>query len=180
MLTPWRAKKWWLIISIARIVSAVQCHSWFTLFRNQIQPERSATDQFSSNYHNSYIYQSFHWFFKKNHWVHFEKRPFLRFLGRFGPFRHFWPVFFVFLGDFKYFLDTEHHGGWPRVNLIFCTFFIFGRFWIFGPFFGFWLQWRFGAFLGVLVSYKVPRGIILFVGRVFERLWGFLGGSGGV
>ena len=31
-----------------------------TLLRNQIQPERSATDLFSSNYHFSYIYQSFH------------------------------------------------------------------------------------------------------------------------
>ena len=43
----------------------------------------------------------------------------------------------------------------------------------------FWLQWRFEAFLGVLVSYKVPRGIRLFVWRVFERLWGFLGGVWG-
>ena len=30
-----------------------------TQFLNQIQPERSATDQFSSNYHFTYIYQSF-------------------------------------------------------------------------------------------------------------------------
>ena len=29
-------------------------------------------------------------------------------LARFGIFG---PFFFVFLGDFKYFLDTEHHGG---------------------------------------------------------------------
>ena len=98
-------------------------------------------------------------------------------LARFGIFG---PFFFVFLGNFKYFLDTEHHGGWPRVNLIFCTFFIFGRFWIFGPFFGFWLQWRFGAFLGMLVSYKMTRGITLVVGGVIERLSGVLGGSRGV
>ena len=43
----------------------------------------------------------------------------------------------------------------------------------------FWLQWRFGAFLGMLVSYKITRGITLVVGGVIERLSGVLGGLGG-
>ena len=30
--------------------------------------------------------------------------------------------------------------------------------------------------MGVLVNYKIPRGIKLVVWRVFERLWGGLGG----
>ena len=32
--------------------------------------------------------------------------------------------------------------------------------------------------LGVLVSYKIPRGIRMVVGRVTERVWGGLGGQG--
>ena len=34
--------------------------------------------------------------------------------------------------------------------------------------------------MGVLVNYKIPRGIKLVVWRVFERLWGVVGVSGRV
>ena len=51
-----------------------------------------------------------------------KKRPFLQFLGRFGTFLHFWPVFLNFLGRLKIFLDSEHLGGYPRVNLNFSLF----------------------------------------------------------
>ena len=104
----------------------------------------------------------------------------------FGPFG----VVFVFLTHFYRFFGGISNifwtlsimGGDHGSTVIFALFPFFnflGRFWILGPFLGFWLQWRFGAFLGVLVSYKIPRGIRLVVWRVFERLWGFLGGLGG-
>ena len=61
----------------------------------------------------------------------------------------------------------------------FLYFFNFLYFWIFGPFFGFGLQWRFWASLGVLVSYKITRGVKLVVGGALVFLDG-LGRSGGV
>ena len=62
----------------------------------------------------------------------------------------------------------------------FLHFFHFWPFLDFWPVFWIWLQWRFGAFLGMLVSYKMTRGITLVVGGVIERLSGVLGGSRGV
>ena len=110
-----------------------------------------------------------------------------------GQFYDFWPflggfcifdLFFSFFGGFSNIFWTlgimgGDHG--PIYNFALFSFFnFFGGFWIFGTFLGFWLQWRFGDFLGVLVSYKIPRGIKLVVWRVFERLWGVLGVSGRV
>ena len=105
----------------------------------------------------------------------------------FGP---FWVVFvfltrfFSFFGGFLNIFWTlgimgGDHG--PIYNFALFSFFnFFGGFWIVGTFLGFWLQWRFGDLLGVLVNYKIPRGIKLVVWRVFERLWGVLGVSGRV
>ena len=92
---------------------------------------------------------------------------------------HFWPVFLNFLGRLKIFLYSEHLGGYPRVNLNFSLFPFLAVFGFLARFFGFWLQLRLWAFLGVLVSYKITRGIKLVVGGVIERFWGGLGGLGG-
>ena len=57
---------------------------------------------------------------------------------------------------------------------------------IFGHFRAFWfflgilgVSVEIWGILGVLVSYKIPRGIRMVVGRVTERVWGGLGGPGG-
>ena len=113
-----------------------------TLLRNQIQPERSATDLFSSNYLFSYIYQSFDWFFKIFHWVPCEKSPFFLFLRHFGPFRAVLAVlarfFHFFWGDFKYISTLNIMGDDHRSIEMFVLFFFacfcsfFGRFLYFG------------------------------------------------
>ena len=122
-----------------------QCGTVFTLLRNQIQPERSATDLFSSNYHFSYTYQSFHWFFKIFHWVPYEKRPFLRFFTYFhsalpnmAVFACFWPVFAIRN-------DHKHHMGWIWINSHFCIFWVFALFADFGHF---WAFLHFSGFSG--------------------------------
>ena len=48
----------------------------------------------------------------------------------------------------------------------------FGNFWAFLAFLGFSGGW---GVLGVLVSYKITRGITLVVGRVNDWVWGDLG-----
>ena len=61
----------------------------FTLFRNQIQPKRSATDQFSSNFIDflKYFTESF----LKNG-PFFDFLPILGYFFIFGTFLHFWVV----------------------------------------------------------------------------------------
>ena len=101
----------------------------------------------------------------------------------FGP---FWVVFvfltlfFRFFGGFQIFFGHWASWGVTTGQFTILHFNFFGGFWIFSTFLGFWLQWRFGDLLGVLVNYKIPRGIKLVVWRVFERLWGVLGVSGRV
>ena len=124
-----------------------------TLPWNHFWPDFSVTQKVEPKPVNIHIDKSFHAIFKIIDWGPDEKWPILRFLALFGSFLYFWPVFFVFWGVFKYFLDTGHHGGWPRVNLNFCTFFIF---------------YLFGRFLDFCVVFEILASV---------EIWGFFGSA---